>query len=276
MFHHVAHALPARLLWCRDLDGLALFEGLAGAFPELIAVCLMPDHVHLILPHADPDNRLHRVYAGYAHGLCVRRGIRGPLFAPRPAPVSIPNELHLRRTVRYVHLNPCRDHLVRDPLAWPFSTHRDMCGFSARPAVATVGDPAAFHRYVSADDTVNTAGSALPLAPFEAVTVERLASAVASVFRAPEEALFSRTPARRAFVRAAATLELSASDVAAFSGLTVDHRTRLAASAPARGSRLGDPVLSACVRAAADPRFTAPTLDDHRRERTWGRYAGRR
>jgi hypothetical protein len=174
MFHHVARSVPGRLLWSRDLDGLALFNGIARAFPELLAVCLMPDHVHLLLPHADPDNRLHRVFAGYAHGLCVRRGLRGPLFAPRPPPQTIPDEKHLRRLVRYIHL------------------------------------------------------------------------------------------------------ELTGPEVVRFTGLTSVHRARLAATAPVRGGRLQDPPLAACVRAVADPRFLGLTVDDHRRDRAWGKYASRR
>jgi hypothetical protein len=276
MFHHVARAVPGRLLWYRDVDGLVLFDGLCRTFPELTALCLMPDHFHLLLPHADPDNRLYRALVGYACYTSARLGVPGPLWVTHPAAVALPDATHVRRTLRYVHLNPCRARLVADPLAWPFSTHRDAVGFAAQPVIAAVNDPEAFHRHVSGDPSVDTAGTPLPAAPFEAVSADQVASAVASVFRVTEEAVGMRHPARRAFVRAATFFGLPSADIARFAGITEGQRWRIARQAPTRGGRVDDPVLQACIRASGDPRFTALSVDDHRRDRRWYKYATRR
>lgn len=274
MFHLVARSLPHRLLWCHDADGLALFNGLHRAFPDLIALCVMPDHVHLLLPHADPDNRMHRAMAGYARGLCARRGIRGPLWDARPPAVRIPGQKHLRRTIRYIHLNPCRAGLVADPLAWPFSTHRDACGLVARPIVKLVADPVGFHQYVSGDPAADVAGTPFPIAPYERAPIDAVAAAAGAVWRQPLDAIFERTPARRAFVRVAVHLGHSPAEITSASGLSGTGRRRIAKAAPE--GRVHDPVLRAILATIGDGRFHPFDDRDHRRERAWQRYARRR
>ena len=90
-----------------------------------------------------------------------------------------------RRTVRYVHLNPCRAHLAVDPLAWPFSTHRDRLGCAARPVLPQARDPEAFHRYVSSDPSVDPTGTPLPARALATRDLDRLAEAVSSAARTP-------------------------------------------------------------------------------------------
>lgn len=53
-------------------------------------------------------------------------GVSGRLVRPLPPAEAVPEGPKRRRSVRYVHLNPCRARLVADPLAWPLSTHRDV------------------------------------------------------------------------------------------------------------------------------------------------------
>jgi REP element-mobilizing transposase RayT len=276
MLHHVARAVPDRLLFTRTTDAQRLFALIATTFPELVALCVMPDHFHLILPHSDPRNRLHDVLAGYAHGLFQRRGLSGPLFRARSPPTAIADDKHVRRTIRYVHMNPCRARIVADPLAWPFSTHRDRVGFAARPVVEAYPSPDAYHRYVSADSTVGTHGTLLPNPATPPIGAERLAEAVASVWRVTVDELMRRHPARTAFVRAATRLELAPADIRAVTGLCETQRYRIAKTVQAPDAYLRDPVLDACVRAASDSRFQALSDDDLRRERRFGRYASRR
>ncbi len=123
---------------------------------------------------------------------------------------------------------------------------------------------------------MNTTGTPLPTAPFEAVSVAQVAAAVASVFRTTEDALTLRGPARGAFVRAAVFFDVALPEISRFTGLSDVQRWRLAASAPTRGGRVDDPILRACTHATGDPRFIALGVDDHRRDRRWLRYAHRR
>jgi hypothetical protein len=273
MFHLLARAVPGRAVFVRDVDGVRLFEALGAEFPELVALCLMPDHLHLILPHDDPGNRLHRVLQGYAKERNHRLGRRGALWAPRPPAIEIPDGQHLRRTIRYVHLNPCRKRLVADPLAWPFSTHRDRVGFAARPIVAEDRDPAGFHQLVSADGTVDVAGTPLPSRQFRDLSVDDAVAAVSSVFRVDVGALCRRHPARTAFAKVA--WHSGIRDFAAVQQLSGFGRSRLFAlvsDVPRRGAHLVDP-LEACARAVGDPRFQPISQRDERRTNArWSRY----
>lgn len=276
MFHLVARSLPDRLLFSRDTEALVLWNTLARVFPELVAACLMPDHLHLILPHEDPQNRLHTVLQAYTQHRNRARGLSGPLWQPRPPPVAVPNASHLGRTIRYVHLNPCRAGLVRDPLAWPFSTHRDRAGFAARPVVPVDRDPARFHRFVSADDTCDPQGTPLPTRSFGALTLHDVVAAAASVWRTPDFAVTHRGEPRTTCVKVAWHLGVRDRDeLAATTGLSRAALYAQVRSVPGRGARLRDP-LEATARAVGDPRFHALSDRDERRfHAAWARYRDR-
>ncbi len=81
MFHLVARSVEGPL-FCSWFEGVVLWEILVDAFPELIALCVMPDHLHLILPHDDPDRRLGRAMAAFARWRNRHRGRSGPVWQP--------------------------------------------------------------------------------------------------------------------------------------------------------------------------------------------------
>lgn len=276
MFHLVARARPGNLLFRRWVEGRALWASLARAFPEQEASCLMPDHVHLVLPHADPGARLARVMSGYARWRNRHRRARGPVWATHPAPEAISDRDHLRRTVRYVHLNPCRARLVTDPLAWPFSTHRDRVGFAAPPVVAAVPDPPRFHQWVSADPTVALVGTALPTTRYEPATWAEVLEATAAVYRCPTHEVYARGPARVVAMQAAWVHGLRArAELAGLAGVDTVTVWRAVRGVPERGARV-DGVLGAVVRAVGDPRFFDLHAADLATTAAWARYRGLR
>ncbi len=273
MYHLVASARQGHLLWVREPEAAVLFASLLRAFPETVALCVMPDHVHLVLPHDDPGRRLGAVMSGYTRWRNFARGRRvAGLWAPAPPPEHIPNAKHVSRTVRYVHLNPCRDNLVNDPLAWPFSTHRDRVGFARPGPVRVEADPHRFHHFVSGDPSVNPLGTPLPVMPYGEVTWGAVVDAVAGVCRVPAEAVASGLP-RRLAVRCAAVFGLR--DDLPRSGLS---RTRLFENTrhlPHRGAQAADPLLEACLRAVDDGRFAPLSHRDQRQFPRWLRYRDR-
>jgi hypothetical protein len=123
------------------------------------------------------------------------RGERGPVWQTHPAPQALPDVQHTRRTIRYVLLNPCRAGLVADPLAWPYSTHRDAVGLAVPGVRRIEREPERFHRWVSADGTVDVAGTALPVVGWGSASGAQVAGAVGSVCRALPEMLARRGPA---------------------------------------------------------------------------------
>lgn len=137
------------------------------------------------------------------------------LWQPVPEVRKITDDHHLRRQIRYVHLNPCRAGLTRDPLVWEWTTHRDAIGAAAsgwidRPLLQRLWGRRGpsfereFHSYVAGDPTVDAAASYLPGVPSVedlSGTIRRISLAVLHATRAPAEDLQRRSPARSLLVR---------------------------------------------------------------------------
>lgn len=210
--HYSTHAIgwlapladhePARWLW----------DAFQRAFPDAIAVTLMPDHPHIIMPMG----RRRRVAC--ILGAFARRFGYDQLWRKVEEPSPMTSADKLQRGVRYVALNPCRPakiagrHVVlgSDPLVWPWSTHRDVVGAVVAPWVdadrlrqALGWTPHAFverwHRYVSSDPHVAVAGTALPR-PTNAHHLDAIAAAALAATRSARPALTRASDARTTFV----------------------------------------------------------------------------
>jgi len=183
-YHLVASARRDGLLFTDASEGARLWQSVVAAAPGLQALVLMPDHLHLLHPH-DVRHRLADALGRYARWRNHRRGLRGPLFERLPPASLVVGARKQRRTVRYLHLNPCRGGLVDDPLAWPWSTHRDRVGLSLDLAVAQARQPRRFHRYVSGDPSVHPEGTDLPTPTGVPPSPTRVRAVVASLARVP-------------------------------------------------------------------------------------------
>jgi hypothetical protein len=132
----------------------------------------MPTHLHLIDPSISGEEGialLAKVLAGFTRRFFP--GQRVWFVSRKKEPIQ--DALHLKRQIRYVLLNPCRDGLVSDPLNWEWSTHRDVMGAAYPPWVnAERLEPyfrctktqfkATFHAYVSGDPSVAVRGTPSP------------------------------------------------------------------------------------------------------------------
>ena len=91
---------------------------------EILAYCLMPNHVHLIAVPREADSLAravgdaHRKYSTRING---KRGWNGHLWQQRFFSVSL-GESHLFNAIRYVELNPVRALIVNDPAAYKWSS----------------------------------------------------------------------------------------------------------------------------------------------------------
>lgn len=193
--------------------GDVLWRHLERSFPDATSAVLMGDHTHLT-DAFDDEAAARRAVGGLVSGL---RRSRGPWSELRWQPPDLQRittpKIHAR-AVRYDHLNPCRAGLVDDPLAWPYSTHRDVVGAVASPWVdadrlaSALGHRADgfgewFHRYVSRDLSTNQHGSRSPIVTatsLDALPIARLIAAVLAATRSRVEALRRRTPARELFL----------------------------------------------------------------------------
>lgn len=176
-----------------------LWSGLRRAFPDALSCCLMGNHLHLLVDE-QPVTATRKLRSALGRTKGTWR-VAEPEWI-RPSPTK------MRRQLRYIALNPCRARLCGDPMAWIWSTHRDVLGASIDPwvpaeRVAHLGSPAELHAYISKDPSVSVSGSPLPqVRPWlHGLGDIALAAQVAS--RADATALTRRTATRRAFLQLA-------------------------------------------------------------------------
>jgi hypothetical protein len=170
LIHVAAHALPGATPFAEPEARWWTWHRLRAAWPEARAACLMLDHLHLITRDEleAARSRLGAILSGFTRRAGARR-----IWAPLELGRIIPDAKHLARQIRYVHLNPPRAQLAKDPLAWACSTHRGAVGAEVDPWVSAdtlaeelewprLGFEERFHAYVSGDPSVDVAGTPFP------------------------------------------------------------------------------------------------------------------
>ncbi|WP_282606317.1 transposase [Pelagibius sp. Alg239-R121] len=103
-----------------------LAEGCRSARTKLLAYCLMPTHVHLILVPSNPDGlraALGEAHRRYTRAVNLREGWRGYLWQGRFASFPM-DKSYLLDCVRYVEQTPVREGLVRRVRDWKWSSAR--------------------------------------------------------------------------------------------------------------------------------------------------------
>jgi hypothetical protein len=262
--HLTVRAAPRTLLFTDWTEALALWRRLDAAFPDARALCLLPDHLHGIAEAQRARERLSAVMSGYARWRNAHRGTQETCWCPQPPVEPLPDTAHLRRSIRYVLLNPCRAGLAGDPLAWALSSHRDHVGLG--DPRRKVRDPEGFHGYVSADPTVSVTGTDLPVLHGGRASLASVEVAVGAVLRLQPDELRESAVARRLLLRAAWVREQC--DVPTLADWVGVHRAsvyRATSDLPDPSRRHVEPWLTAVLRAIDDPRFkplvAAPRLD---------------
>jgi REP element-mobilizing transposase RayT len=101
--------------------------------------CCMTNHLHLLLQVSDiPLSRgmtnLSFRYTQWVNRRCNRRG---HLFQGRFKALLVEADSYLLELVRYVHLNPVRCGMVRDPREYAWSSHRAYLGEEHLPWLTT-------------------------------------------------------------------------------------------------------------------------------------------
>lgn len=223
MFHLVARTQGSALLGHDVVELCELFDRLRRGIPGIEALCVMPNHVHLLHPR-DVRLLLAAILGAYVQWRNHRRGEVGGLIQPLPAAEPLTDADKVRRALRYVHLNPCRARLTNDPLSWPFSSHLDALGLTRAPLRGPARSPIDLHAYISADPSVNVSGTDFPVCPRGDLPLENVRAAVSVAFRVPVPAVQIRGAARTTFLEAARALSgRTLPQIARFAG--VDERT---------------------------------------------------
>lgn len=115
----------------------SLLAELAAEGVLVIALCLMTNHYHTVLEgEMEAISRaMHRAQTSHAAYMNKKYGRTGHLFEDRFKSYPCDPELGLKPLVRYVHRNPVRAGLVREPEQWRWSTHNEyLAPDSAAPS----------------------------------------------------------------------------------------------------------------------------------------------
>jgi putative transposase len=92
---------------------------------DLLAYCLMTNHVHLLVREnveGGISQYMHRVLTSYARYFNMSEHRSGSLFLNPFRAVLVDGDEQLLHVSRYIHLNPYVAHMVKDPLAYQWST----------------------------------------------------------------------------------------------------------------------------------------------------------
>lgn len=95
---------------------------------EIVAYCLMPTHIHLILKQI-ADNGISKYMAKilncYSRYFNIKHRRIGHLWAGRFKNVLVSNDEQLLHLTRYIHLNPSSAGLVDNPYNWHYSSFHE-------------------------------------------------------------------------------------------------------------------------------------------------------
>jgi hypothetical protein len=172
-FHVVTRAYRYRQALCSPAMAPALWGRLRAAFPEALGAVLMSNHAQVVTP-GESRKAVQMAMVGVVRA--TRRSLIGDelRFEPVPEPTVIEDATKVLRDLRYLALNPTRAGLVDDPLAWMWTTHRDLVGavccpwVSAERLATSVGWSSRnfaerYHAYASADPSTRVNGTPLPV-----------------------------------------------------------------------------------------------------------------
>ncbi len=96
---------------------------------DIIAYCLMPTHIHLILRQLREEGistYMRKVLNSYARYFNTKYNRKGPLYEGRFRTVLIESNEQLYHLTRYVHLNPVTAHLAEMPEQWQASSYNEF------------------------------------------------------------------------------------------------------------------------------------------------------
>lgn len=118
---------------------LLLQEGIERFRHRIHAFCLMSNHVHLAIQVADiPLSRIiQNLSFRYTRWINWRQGQSGHLFQGRYKAVLVDADAYLLELTRYIHLNPVRAGVVKEPEDYLWSGHRAYLGREVIPWLTT-------------------------------------------------------------------------------------------------------------------------------------------
>ncbi|KKQ74084.1 MAG: hypothetical protein US94_C0014G0002 [Berkelbacteria bacterium GW2011_GWB1_38_5] len=95
---------------------------------EIVAFCVMPTHIHLILKQkidGGISKYIGKVLNSYTRYFNLRHQRKGPLWEARFKSVLVDSDEQILHLTRYIHLNPTSAGLVKNTSDWHFSSYHE-------------------------------------------------------------------------------------------------------------------------------------------------------
>ena len=106
---------------------LELVSKVKGLYPfKIHSLCLMSNHFHMSLETMDTElwKIMQKILSVYAEEFNYRHGYTGHLFEGRYTACLVEDERYFLEVSRYIHLNPVKAAMVREPLAYDYSSYK--------------------------------------------------------------------------------------------------------------------------------------------------------
>jgi putative transposase len=126
VYHVYARGNDRQAIFLGEHDRLDYLLRLRQVCEELgwrcLAYCLMGNHLHLLIETRRPNlgDGMRRLQGGYAQAFNRRHGRTGHVFGDRYGSVTIADDSHFRRAVRYLARNPLEAGLAKEVGEWPW------------------------------------------------------------------------------------------------------------------------------------------------------------
>lgn len=103
---------------------------------QVMAYCLMPNHVHLLVetPAADLGRGMQRFHSDYARMFNERYDMVGHVFQGRYGSKLVLDDPQFAMVVGYIAANPVAAGLCADPAEWRWSSHPAIAGLAPGPS----------------------------------------------------------------------------------------------------------------------------------------------
>lgn len=143
LYHIILRGNGQQPLFFSDEDRyrfyLLLQEGTCRFGYRVHAFCLMGNHVHLVLQAGETplSPGMQNLSFRYTRWINSREKRSGHLFQGRYKAILVDSDSYLLELIRYIHLNPVRSGLVKDPEDYPWSGHRAYLGMETLPWLTT-------------------------------------------------------------------------------------------------------------------------------------------
>ncbi|KAA3609628.1 MAG: transposase [Calditrichaeota bacterium] len=92
----------------------------------VLAYCLMPNHYHFLLKQKTDrplSDWIKTLFNGYVQAVNKQQKRTGTLFEGRAQHVLVDNNAYFVHLARYIHLNPVKAKLVKNPADWQYSNY---------------------------------------------------------------------------------------------------------------------------------------------------------